>query len=633
MKRKRRCVEPEDKTLKYLQRLNPKVVAAREMLQHYDANPARGSFILQIWGHQGCGKQMLVSALKKVLPATRIVVDFDHAALPRNIMTKSYARSFFYALVDAMQGHIDNFQKSAESTSLTDRDFLGDAGEALECSSEDDLNDSPVEPRPLQGARHELEEDNLMLHLDSLRSKRTAGLSPSVMQYFENRQKAPTRLIIYEIVSLLRYLSSRKERVLIIIRHIDVLIRTSQRLLYSILNLMADASAVVTMITTTHVPQPSFEKRIVSRYNPFYLPMAHEHPDTEATWSEILKDIGTKGSACSKARAKFLLQLDLQEKVHLLFDAGWRIHVLQWILDASKEWQTPEEGLQEIFYKFDPHSRFVDDCRLPSLAPVIKQCTAKSDVSTTRLIAALHRWLESVQVPLRECVILAVATAITLEQSTKSIQRSDAGKEPFDKMNDDAGSTLKPHLWLRVPPDISAGASTFTLDFLVQSIFPREGSVFQTFSCAEDWSETHEPSAAQTNWLFCASTIQELFQAFKVLHQGTNSAHAWMSDGEWHNTIVWLLNEYGLLVQVTPAVLSLHLPPFHTRHLIAEKLMRVHQVVGLHIAEIAKAKVSCDDSALQVAVAIVSAVRAEIERVTNSFENFFEGLVRVRNAL
>ena len=641
----RKHVEQENSILRALQKLNPKITAACQMLRHHDQDPESGSFILHVWGAEGCGKQTLVDSIKQMFERTNVIVDFDNHALPKNILAKSYAKSFFYALVNGMHSHTKAFHDKKDHSVGVKDDLMSNTENALLFWSDGDDIDEHYDRNSSSAERkHKREDDNLLLHLNALQNKGTAKLSAETLRYLETKEKEPTRSIVYEIVSLLRYLCTKKQRVLLIIRRVDTLIRAEQGILYSLLNLMADSSSSITLVTTAHTPHVNFEKRIMSRYNPFYLPMACEHPDIDAVWDSMftkdkVKQRDRKKHNCSNHAGS--TSVNLQH----LYDAGWRMHVLKSLLDASenkpnKESTGTDLQLQisdipnHIALQFDPFQRFVSDAQVPSLRSALAVVPQKCDDSL-QLVNILYKWLQSVQIPLRECVALTVAVAMTFEQTSyKEVKRSATEDQPSKASSDRPSILLDEYPWLKGISECTphgAHSACFTVDNLIQSIFPREGSVFQGFHCNQNWAAPSSETL-KTNWLFTGSVFEELSRVFELVPTKAPVTHPWLSDDEWQHTIVWILSEYGILYQQSPALVSLAVPPHHCMHLVRQKLQRVHEAVRRERDQMPpKSKFAV--KRLNTVKIIVTSVENEIAQIIHTYDQYFDNLMGRRNVV
>ncbi|KNH09614.1 hypothetical protein XU18_0299 [Perkinsela sp. CCAP 1560/4] len=613
-----------------VQHLNPNLNSAVQMLSHHVRQGS--SFVVQLWGPKGTGKQKLVDIIKQKLSHDRmkaeipelkrwgeIFIDFDNEKIPNSTTRKRYSQLFLSAVVEAMKEHKYGLSTPGDRPS---QESDADSADSVSSLSTDDSEDSSLLHRVSSEGKRKR---GSYMPQPSLSFPGAAHMSEEKRSFLQSLCRAPTRHIVSEIIKILRSLCSEKNRVIIVLRRFDRCVQLSEKLMYGLLNYISDSSSSIVLITTTHFSTVDLEKRISSRYNPFRLPVSLGSEDTPQRILDSVCTTKALAQAASKSGVANRMKSNLAEK---MCDAGLTVQLLCLCLarvqnkkkrpidDAMGSDDISSESFTQLSHRFDPLLRFYTGLSMPQLYTLFEKEANLTPIGAVKLI---FPWIEHVRALIRECVVVIVALSISFERT------SGAGRM-FPRAQKARSLLLGNNSWLNNRPP-GKQTSWFSIDYLIRSIFPLEGGVlnFKKYGFAN-----HD---TMVSWLCSGSCYEGLLWKYGLEGGKSHNSNPTVTDEVWMHTLVWLIVEYGLLHQPNPSMVALSFPPHHCIYVIRQRLQ--------NIASDVKSETKCFQSSqtknsekklMSNCMDILKAVEREIRWISETFDEYIENLTKTRNA-
>eukprot|EP00759_Apiculatamorpha_spiralis_P048343 PhF_6_TR43596/c0_g1_i1/m.66960 len=199
------------------------VKAATSLIRHHIHNSTATT--IQLWGPGRTGKRALtrfwMERIRIEFPSCPII-EIDNTLYPKGTSSRTYSQDVFEMVRSKLKmGQQQRPAAAEEESSSSSSDGGG-------CDSDGEVNN----------------EVTLKVH---------------------------SRSIVRNIVEAFETEAANHRPLVVVINRFDLQLGCSKKFLYGILNLMADSEASIILITTTRSKSVELEKRIVSRYNPFYV--------------------------------------------------------------------------------------------------------------------------------------------------------------------------------------------------------------------------------------------------------------------------------------------------------------------------------------------------------------------------
>ena len=644
--------------------------------------------------------------LQKFLTARKTYfIDFHNARQPKNVGSRAYTKSFYTTFVQALESEfphrkvpfLQEYRRRGSSrTKKMSLDHVSFSVRSPQPPDRSDLIPRPEGPTSQgrlryrsterDGARNNPGQCEAFIPQDTSSSlstcettSSTSSLLPkygmassgpvreSLRQASSSRgmtsssedqrspptRKIPTRMLVHRIVRSLDFMAQKGHRTVIFLRRIDLCSGASQKILYGILTHMADEASSVILLTTALSPTLVLEKRISSRYTPFYVSMVPASKDEEGTQNlmNVLKFL----VPCLRTPSTSALLLDwenpLLDTLRLVLDCGLGLPLLLHCVKlyekcflpslksdeltfpnpssvkVRKRKDHPPQGKKkEGVYPFvvaqffiDSFNAVMDPGRRVFLDVPVSPHGFKLGGNTSNLLAKLNTWIHRLRCALCDCLVLTAAVVLTREQTKAYYQKlrpKSKKKEAFSTRLKENTSGKESH---QSPPHYSplphaffypsissppppATALSFIASSLLRLLGARDGGLFPMCApsmlqvldpsgCVESdnsrlLEEKHPLDAFEHSLFFEPTWYETVLRRWKDSKTGAqNQGKASLSGTEleiflhldidekmWYASISRLLFDRGLLVQLTPVLLVLTLPPVQCLVLIRSKL-------------------------------------------------------------
>eukprot|EP00760_Papus_ankaliazontas_P039296 PhM_4_TR9522/c1_g1_i1/m.70823 len=235
--------------------------ASKHMLRHHVATTT--SFSMQLWGPAGTCKRTQVSLwLRQLASPTSslqqrpLVVEVDNVRMPRHVSSRKYTQIVADLFSHSATAHREEEEVEAERRAAAMNMNNADVDDDDTSSSDDEASSSS--------------------------SSSSAGAPATASTHTQSTSAATAHhshvprsgVMARHLSAELRRLSDRKQSVIFVLYRMELCVRASKKVLYAVLNHIADSASSVVFIATMRPVQVLLEKRITSRYNPFMVHMS-----------------------------------------------------------------------------------------------------------------------------------------------------------------------------------------------------------------------------------------------------------------------------------------------------------------------------------------------------------------------